>query len=801
MRIFSFSLLFVLLCCCTNNNNLPKDLIDFAPPNTEVILRSNNLEALKSAFDNNALFKYVSKSSSLTKLKTIDLLNHSGETLICLSKSENDSLQYTFITHFTQKLFKTDSLKNYIEEALKYKSHKVTKSTLENDVFFSTLIDSVFILSSSKKIIDNSFKNTNQSSKLKNLYTVIDKNEDFSLLLKTPTNFLPTFSKKESLNTSNLTDFISLDISISQDDVFFNGITKSKDSSQKLLDVFKNTIAQENQIQEVVPGNSDGFLSFTFEDFSVFKENLKPFQDNDSLSIKNSDLFNYIQEVGLIYEEHKRAVVLNSFDIIASQDALISEKNIISNYRDIDILEFSQDSIFSNTFSPFISVSKTSKYCLLDHFFVFSSSIELLQNIIANYQNKTTLNNKTHYKFLKNKLSNESSLLFVNSSKTIKEILDNNKNISDYNLYVSQFVYDSDFSHLHGGVIKGKEIQKQHTISESFSLNLQADLINNPQFVTNHNTKQKEIVVQDIENNLYLISNNGKVLWKKQLNGPILGDIEQIDMYKNRKLQLAFVTPNKLYVIDRKGRDVLPFPLKFNDEITQPLAVFDYERKKNYRLLVTQGKNVIMYNARGKLVKGFKFKYAKEEIITKPKHFRIKTKDYLVFKTKNKLHILNRVGRTRIKPKTKVLYSKEPVFVYQNKFTTTTEAGKFISIDTNGNSAEIDLGLSKTHHLETTSKTRVTLNGNELGIKSRVVELDYGNYTRPKIFYINDKIYISITDLQSKKVSVYDSQAKMIENFPIYGSSKIDLANIDRDKNLEFIVKGENNSIILYQIN
>ena len=37
--------------------------------------------------------------------------------------------------------------------------------------------------------------------------------------------------------------------------------------------------------------------------------------------------------------------------------------------------------------------------------------------------------------------------------------------------------------------------------------------MNAPQFVKNHITKQKEIVVQDINNNLYLISNKGKIIW------------------------------------------------------------------------------------------------------------------------------------------------------------------------------------------------------------------------------------------------------------------------------------------------
>ena len=59
----------------------------------------------------------------------------------------------------------------------------------------------------------------------------------------------------------------------------------------------------------------------------------------------------------------------------------------------------------------------------------------------------------------------------------------------------------------------------------------------------------------------------------------------------------------------------------------------------------------------------------------------------------------------------------------------------------------------------------------------------------------------AITDLQTQKVYLFDSQAKLISNFPVYGNSLIELDNIDVDSNLEFVVKGDSNNIIVYKIN
>ena len=141
------------------------------------------------------------------------------------------------------------------------------------------------------------------------------------------------------------------------------------------------------------------------------------------------------------------------------------------------------------------------------------------------------------------------------------------------------------------------------------------------------------------------------------------------------------------------------------------------------------------------------------------------------------------------------------MYIYNNKFTTTSKNGELISIDTNGNVSIQNLNLSDQHNIDATSRTLVTQYENELKIKSKVYELDFGTYTKPKIFYINDKIYVTITDLQTQKVYLFDSQAKLISNFPVYGNSQIELDNIDSESILEFVVKGDTNNIIVYKIN
>jgi len=430
-----------------------------------------------------------------------------------------------------------------------------------------------------------------------------------------------------------------------------------------------------------------------------------------------------------------------------------------------------------------------------------------LQTIIANYQNSATLSKNQALLNGYSNISDESSLLLVADSDKLENItskifnLNSSPiNLSDYKFSTFQFVQDEDFMHVNININKNKSRAVSNTISEEFNITLDADVLTNPQFVTNYRSNQEDIVVQDINNNLYLISNQGKILWKKRLNGNILGKIEQIDIYKNGRLQLVFATPKRVYVIDRNGNDVGPFPLNFNDNITQPLSVFDYDNNKNYRLLVTQGSNLLLYNVSGKIVNGFNYQKS-TEINSQPKHFRINSKDYIVFAAGNIMKIINRQGQSRIDVKESIDFSDNEIYLYKDLFTTTNRNGDLVQVNSNGSVSKQNLNLDNNHAITTTSKTLVTLSENNLTIKQNTFELDFGNYTKPNIFYINDKIYVTVTDLQAKKIYLFDSLAKIQNNFPVYGNSEIELKNIDKDNNLEFVTIGDSDSIIIYQKN
>ena len=60
--------------------------------------------------------------------------------------------------------------------------------------------------------------------------------------------------------------------------------------------------------------------------------------------------------------------------------------------------------------------------------------------------------------------------------------------------------------------------------------------------------------MQDDSNTIYLISKSGEILWQRKIEGEIMGEAAQIDIFKNDKLQLLFNTKTEVHLIDETAK-------------------------------------------------------------------------------------------------------------------------------------------------------------------------------------------------------------------------------------------------------
>ncbi|MBT8274480.1 MAG: hypothetical protein KJO77_11790, partial [Bacteroidia bacterium] len=325
MKKFLYLLFIILVCSCNESNKSGNSLSDFIPSNADVVFKINDLETFKTDVENNELHAKLRANNAYTSLDGflvhLDALHTEEDLLLCVEK-EQDSTYFTLITRLTDSLF------NHQE--------------LDSSKVLHRVIDSIFIASNSKVVLDNIQPFDNAS--IETTLETMDSDKSFSVLLNNEASktFGHALLESDSLTFSSQ---LFLDIDISPERVLLNGITKASDSLAELANLFINLKAQENTIQNIVPSNADGYMSFTYNDFQILNSNLETYGYKEVDSLFNPELFQTINEVGQIFYDDSDLIVIRSIDPTQTIEALRNHQNVQSTFRSVDLVEFSENDL------------------------------------------------------------------------------------------------------------------------------------------------------------------------------------------------------------------------------------------------------------------------------------------------------------------------------------------------------------------------------------------------------------------------------------------------------------------------
>jgi len=326
---------------------------------------------------------------------------------------------------------------------------------------------------------------------------------------------------------------------------------------------------------------------------------------------------------------------------------------------------------------------------------------------------------------------------------------------------------------------------KEH-IKEEWYTPLDTNAILIPQFVNNHFTKKKMILVQDANNNLVAINPKGKILWTKQIKSEIKGEINFIDAYKNNKYQALFNTETQLHLVDRNGQNVEGFPKNLPTPTKFGHSLFDYSNNKKYRICIV-GEDNFIYNLdkKGKEVKGWKFTKNTNRITQKPIHFAVNGKDYILNATANTTtQLLARNGSARVTFKDAHSFANKVQLTIGGVLYAITTEGKLWTANTSGKTTITELGdLSTSSIILAHNSGYFVANENKLSfikdLETFTLNLD-SKINKIKTF--GDVIAVSTSN---KLLLVKDKE--ILEGFPIDSDGFYNISDIDNNGKLNII--------------
>jgi len=672
---------------------------------------------------------------------------------------------------------------------------------------------------------------------------------------------------------SHFASWSVLDMNIKPDAFLLNGFSMDDPERSDVLDLFTHQEPVDLDIENVLPANTSTFISLGISNKEQYKSQLHElYQQKGSLNDYrqwkdqiHSDygfdpeetFYNLLhEEAGIAFlsanakQPRKSAfIVLKTKGKRQARSSLsqVSRKAVeragepphqtslkIDQETHYPIYKLPVEELFARLFGSLFRGFGNKYFTLLDNYVVFGSSPEMLKEFIySNILNKT-LNHNPNYEKFSEYLSDQSNFHFYTNMyrsphliahylrDDLKKSIDENlEHFRKFQALAYQFMGNEGMCYNNLFIKYIPRIREEPKTVWETHLDTAVDF--KPALVTNHYTGKNEIFVQDLNNKIYLINNVGRILWEKQLNEPIMSDVYQIDYYRNGKLQMMFNTRNKIHLLDRNGNYVERYPVSLPSPATAPMALFDYENNRKYRIFIPcENKKIYDFSKDGDIIPGWEFDQTDTRVTKRVQHFRVDTKDYIVFADQYRIYILNRRGQVRVRLEDQFARSKNNLFVLepgtsQNppRLATTDRNGTVRYVRFNGEVSSLDMGQHSTnHHFDYQDidsdglKDFIFLDDNTLEVKDRKgkeiysVELEAEISDPPIHFYFSyEDRKIGLVSDQQNQIYLFNPDGDVYEGFPLKGSTPFSIGYLDdAGKDFHLIVGNKYNFLYNYNV-
>lgn len=202
--------------------------------------------------------------------------------------------------------------------------------------------------------------------------------------------------------------------------------------------------------------------------------------------------------------------------------------------------------------------------------------------------------------------------------------------------------------------------------------------------MVNHISGEREYLVQLESNWLRLADKDFKGIWAIPFESSLKGFVEQIDYYDNGNLQMLFASEKKLFLLDRTGRYLSPFPIEFENEIVLGPKVYSLGDDEDLLIMLLHKDNTLrMYHTDGRPVNEWNPISLPETVKEFPEIFEVNGNYFFALRTVRRLLLFRDDGSLLLElPDVLRLRPDSVVDIIGNgKVKVKCVSGKFLIID------------------------------------------------------------------------------------------------------------------------
>jgi len=771
---------------------------------------------------------------------------------------------------------------NNNREPLQRNYDEVNISTLHSknkDSLSFAFLNGVLMMSKSQNLVESAIRQLKSGASLKTdakinkILSTSGKNVDANIYInyhylpEVLDKFATPSALKKSKSLSDFAYFSGWDIRIKPNALMLSGFTQTDNSPSDFLNLFSKQKPQQIKLTKIIPSNTSMMMFWGVSNIKSFyhdykkhigAKNYSQSYDRRIDEINTKYRVNIVQsmlewinnEMALVItESHSDNFSNNTFAVFHSNDidnTLEKLFNLTDTINKKDKQKFDSASFNNHTIihinlpdllpqllgNSFANI-KQCYYCAVGDYIVFGNSRDALKSFISSCENDKTLENDKNYKDFSENISSDAGLYiysaigrstdfyksFLNEN-LMKDVETHKELFQKFEAIGIQFTMNNNLLYSNA-YISYNPLKKQQSIA-LWETKLQAPVSSKCYLLINHKNKTKDVFVQDEANTIYLISNTGKISWSKKIPEKIMGEVTQVDMLKNNKLQIVFNTRSAIHAIDRNGNEMNGFPVKLQSNATAPVSVIDYEKNRNYRFFVPcESKQIHCYEVNGKELKGFKLDKTKGIVRLPIQYFKVNNKEHLcAVDEEGRIYMFNRKGEPKEKI-TERLTSIHDFFIETGKDEKNTY---ILACDTLGNVIKINLRNDKEifelDDFDAVSffnytdiigndniKEYLIVTGNQLKVysnnKTLLFEHEFKSPVTNAPFMVNfgkDNVKIGVVSDAANELFLFNNDGSVYQGFPMEGKTLFSIGDMNNDGNNNVVAGTSFSSIVAYQL-
>ena len=607
-----------------------------------------------------------------------------------------------------------------------------------------------------------------------------------------------------------------LDVLPEGNDLVMNGYALAGDSISAWRPL-KYQLPVKNSVVNILPSDTRYMHHLGMSDYASYWES---FRDAEKVAAFNKKygtdvekkLLDYLSEVSFnkfgkgqydvfVGRMNDPSAVIKFMDRLASKTGIAATQTC----QGYSLFDLGKCGLVSDIFGEDFRSMKQCCYAIVDQYLVMASNIETIQNVIACYRSGRTLDLNDDFRTFQQKMLESANITFFELKEDRKEAL--------------QLASSKDLVYVNVCMSKATEAKSENSIR--WKANLDAPLKGKPYIVEDYTSQNRNVVVFDRQNTMYLIDSEGTICWKRQLDEAPLSEVFMVDSRNNGQLQFLFNTAHTIQLIDRAGNNMPGYPVSLPFEATNGLAAFDYNGNHDYRILLCGTDRLVYnYNIQGVEVEGWNHHRSEDWVRQPLQHIRVEDKDYLIVSdVSGGVRILDRQGRIRI-PLSSDMQKSPKSDIYENVtnrskglFLTSDKEGKLLYVGADGALNRTDFGSYSDKHFflyedfdGDKSVDFIYLDQNDLRVYNKFKTELFSHHfdteivTRPVFFKITrNKRLLGIVSEKAREIYLIDRKGNMIVSSGLVGETPFAVGSLHNNQEIN-LVTGVGNALFNYVI-